>query len=418
MTQKATPGNQAEILKRLYPDGVEEILYESSPLFQNCKKTTGFTNEDRAVVVRISGTNGGSANFADALANQNASSRARFVVNRKKEYQVFSVDGEAIAATEGNPKAIVAVLKNEMTEAMYRFGRAMALRAAGAGGGSLGVIASTTNVATTTLVFASRADAQWIEKGDWLQFSSADGTSSSADPSTDLRGGGDALQVVSVNRQAGSCVLSAALNTVSGVAVLDYVFRRGDYARAMTGLRGWAPPADPSSASFFGVDRTAYDLTRVSGHRYTAGAGGALQDIFLKGCAEAAGHGTMVSSLYVESNDFADCVIELGQQRLRDASDSAVGYKYIEIQTPAAKGGTLRLIHDPSIPRGYAWAINDSDFELSTAGPCPSMLDHAGLGGKGLLMLESDDGVQGRLGCYGNYFLRNPGNAIIFDLAA
>ena len=419
MALKANLTNQQPILKRLYPSGVEKVVYESSRLFERCTKDTKFTNEDLAVVVRVSGTSGGSANFSDALASQGASQRARFIVNRKKEYQLYSVDGETIAATNGDPKAIVSVLKNEMTEAMYKFGRAMARRASGKGGGAIGVVDSTTVLSSTTLKFASRTDMQWLEVGDYVQFADGDGTDASADPDVDLRGSGASLRVVAIDRQAGTATMSDTLDTVTGVAVLDYVFRRGDYSRAMTGLQGWAPVADPSAAeSFFGIDRTDYDLVRVAGFRYTAGAGGAKQDILIKGCAEAAIHGIQVSSLYMSSIDFGDFVIEIGAQRLRDESDSAVGYKYIDVYTPAAKGGTLRVIAEPCLPVGYAWAINDSDFKLRTAGACPSMLDHAGLGGRGMLMPQDDDAVQGRLGCYGNFTLDNPGNAIVFDLAA
>lgn len=418
MTSKANLTNQQPVLKRLYPEGVEKVIYSASALFERCKKDTKFTNEDRATVVRISGTSGGSANFPDALLSQGASQRARFIVNRKKEYQIYSVDGETVAATNGEPKAIVNVLKNEMTEALYKFGRAMSRRATGKGGGAVGVIHASTNVATTTLLFASRTDAQWLEVGDWIQFSDFDGTSASADPATDLRGSGSALQVVSINRQAGSAVLSDALDTVTGTVTGDFIFRRGDYSRAMTGLQGWAPEADPTSATFFGVDRTAYDFTRVAGFRYTAGAGGSVQDILLKGMAQAAQQGCLVGSLYMGSIEFADLVIEVGQQRLRDASDSAIGYKFVELFTPAAKGGVLRVIHDAGIPPGFAWAINDEEFVLRTAGPCPSMLDHAGLGGKGLLMPQDDDAVQGRLGTYGNFTLDNPGNAVILQLSA
>lgn len=415
---KANLTNQQPVLKRLYPEGVEKVIYQASRLFERCKKDTKFTNEDRAVVVRISGTSGGSANFADALANQGASQRIRFIVNRKREYQVYSVDGETVAATNGEPKAIVNVLKNEMTEALYKFGRSMANRANGAGGGSLGVIDAGVSLSTTTLPFATATDSQWIEVGDWIQFSDFNGTSASADPAVDLRGSGAALQVVSINRQTGTAVMSAALDTVTGTAAGDFIFRRGDYSRAMTGLRGWAPSADPSAAeNFMGVDRTDYDLVRAAGFRYTAGAGGSKQDAIIKAGAVASTHGiNSLTSLYMSAVDFGNFVIEIGSQRLRDATDSKVGYQFIEIYTPMAKGGVLKVVPEPHLPEGFAWGINDEKFVMRSAGPCPSMLDHAGLGGKGLLMPQDDDAVQGRLGCYGNFTLDNPGEAVIIQL--
>lgn len=410
---KATLTNQSPVLKRLYPNGVAEMLYKNSRLFQNCKKDTQFLGEDRAVVVHISGTNGGSATFADALASQNATRKVRFIVNRKREYQIYSVDGEAAAATNGDKGSLVRLLKEEMDKAMYRFGRSMAKRASGKGGGAIGVISSGTNLASTTLTFASRTDVQWVEVGDQLQFADGDGTDPSADPA-DLLDGGEVLTVVSVDRAAGSITVSAALNTISGIATGDYVFRRGDYSKAMTGLRGWAPEVAPSaSESFFGVDRTDYDVLRLSGFRYNVN-GGQKEAGVINGCAEAALHGIEAEMLYVNPIDYADFVNELGANRQRNSSeDGKTGFKMIEIHTPAASGGTLKVVSEASIPQGYGWAITNSEFCLRTAGECPSRLDH-GVGTRGLQIPQDDDAIQGRLGCYGNFTHDNPGNSIIF----
>ncbi len=419
MALKATVSNQAEGLKRLYPKGVEKVIYKASRLFERCRKGTGFTNEDKALVVRISGTSGVSPDFATAIATQGASRRARFIINRKKEYGVYSVDGEAIAATNGDPKAIVNVLKNEMTETMYKWSRAMARNVCGKAGGAVGVVSSSTTTSSTTLIFASTADMQWLEVGDWIEFSDLDGTSASADRATDIRGGdGTRLQVQTINRQANSCTLNATLDSI-GAATGDYVFNAGAYSRAMTGLQGWLPDANPSSAAFFGVDRTSYDLVRVSGYRYTAGGGGSYGTAIINASAQAETHGVNdLTSLYMSAIDFGYFVEEVGAQRLRDGNDSAIGYKYIEVHCGMARGGTLRVISEPCLPVGRAWAIKDEHLFLETAGPAPSMLDHAGLGGKGLLMPQNDDAVQGRLGCYGNVTYENPGEGVIIQLAA
>lgn len=419
MPAKATIENSDPVLKRLFPDGVEKVVYSASRLFERCKKDTKFTNADVAVVVRISGTSGGSAHFPSAVETQGQSQKARFIVNRKREYQVWSLDGELIAATGGDPKAIVNAVKDEAEEAGYKLSRTMARRVTGGGGGALGVISSDTNVATTTLKFSVPTDVQWIEKGDWLQFSDLDGTSASADPSVDIRGGqGARLQVSSVNRQAGTCVLSAALNTISGVAVGDYVFRYGDYSRAMTGIEGWLPFADPTSDLFFGVNRTAYDMIRISGYRYTTGAGGSYGDAIVMAGAEAATHGINdLDALYMSSIDFGKFVLEVGEQRLRTAEDSKVGYKFIEVATQCANGGMLKVIQEPGLRTGYAWMLKDSELEFSSAGAFPSSLDH-GTGNKGMQVPQDDDALQGRMGGYGNFKYRNPGKGVIIQLAS
>lgn len=414
MAAKATVATQSPVLKRLYPKGVESTIYQASRMFERCKKNTNFTNEDMAVVVRDHGTSGGAARFADALASMGESRKARFIVNRKREYQLWSVDGEAIAATNGDPAAIVNLVKDESKEALYKFGVAMGRNITGAGGGSLSTIHADTTLSSTTLQFAYPEDTQFVEIGDWLQFATADGTSASADPAVDLEGSGAALQIVSLNREAGTAVMSAAINTVTGVALGDNIFRRGDYAAKMTGIEGWLPFSTPTSTPFLGVDRTAYDLARVSGFRYTGG-GGSYGATIIKAGARAHTHGiATLNALYMSSIDFGEFVNELGQDRLRTAEDSKVGYKYVEVHSACAAGGVLKVIAEPKLRQGYGWAINDELLECATAGPCPSPLAH-GTGNKGMQVPYNDDALQGRLGCYGNIIYRNPGEALIIN---
>src|SRR5690606_26381340 len=105
-------------------------------------KDTSFGGEGRHVVVKIAPTAGGSADFAQARANQGATQTKRFFVTHRKQYSIFTIDGDIIARTRGDKNAIVDIVKQEIDSARNTFGRDMAARVWGNGGGARGKIAS------------------------------------------------------------------------------------------------------------------------------------------------------------------------------------------------------------------------------------------------------------------------------------
>jgi len=118
-------------------------------------------------------------------------------------------------------------------------------------------------------ILRSRPDVVGFEVGMQLEFATDDG--SSATPAGRL-GAPDRLTILAINRDTGTLTMSANLNTVTGITVNTYVFRRGDYANSMTGMRGWNPILAPVAGdSFFGLDRSTTDVTRVTGARVNGG---------------------------------------------------------------------------------------------------------------------------------------------------
>ncbi len=402
----ANSTNKVNVLKRLWGDKVSEPLYKRSKALALCGKDTNFTNEGRYVIVSISGTAGGSATFADAVASQDAAQEVRFFVSHKKEYQVFSLQGLFMAQTEGNPKAVVKGFEHEANKARYKFGRSMARRFWGNGGGSLGRISASQSLSSATLTLRTRLDVAAFEKGDQLEFSSDDGSGASP---AGRRGAPDRLTISgAVDRDDGTLGLSGLLNTVSGITANDYIFRRGDYAAAMTGLRGWVPTADPSGGeSFFGFDRSASDISRVSGVRVASG--GSKVETLINAGAEAEVNGMEITDGFINPIDLAGLIKELDSRVTIDVKsrDGSFGFKAIEFMCAA---GTIRLNSEVDVPQGNFWLGNIDSLYLRTAGDCPRMLNEDGVGK--MLRMSDDDAYQGRLGAYGNIFNEDPGQWI------
>ena len=303
--------NNVNLLKRLWGPNVPTPNYKASKAIAFCKKDRDFGSEGRYVVVSVAPPGGGSADFGEAVANQSATTEVRFFVQPKNEYQVWSLQNDAIMRTQGDKNAMVELVKHYLGRARYAYARALARRFWGNRGGAAGQIISTQNLALSVMTLRVRANVAAFEVGQAYQFAPTDGTGTAAVYPTDLRDGAKKLTVTAINRIAGTVTFNAALNTVGGITANDFVFRAGDYAQARTGAQGWGPIADPSaSENFFGIDRTTSDLQRVSGARFS-GAGQDKITTLIEACAEGqnvgiGGESTSNFKAFLHPLDFKD----------------------------------------------------------------------------------------------------------------
>lgn len=393
----ANSTNKVNVLKRLWADKVQEPLYKKSKAYSLCSKATDFTNEGRYVVISVSPTAGGSATFSDALAAQDAAAEVRFFVTPKREYQVFSLDGLYLAQSEGNPKAMVKGYEHEANKARYAFARALSRRFWGNGGGSLGRISASQTLSSTTLTLRERMDIVAFEKGIQLEFASDDGTGTSP---AGRRGAPDRLTVNgAIDRDAGTLGMSAALNTVTSISASDYIFRRGDYAAAMTGLRGWVPTSNPSaSESFFGLDRSAQDIARVSGVRVSAAS--TKEESLINASAEAHVNGIEPSDCFVNPLDMRDLIKELGSKTYIEVNTKMPGVSFQALQIHG-NTGPIRIMSEVDVPKGFYWMGNIETVYHRTVGEAMRLLNEDGIGK--MMRMSDADAYQSRLGCYGNF---------------
>ncbi len=395
----ATQASQIALYKRLYPKGIADVMYKKSIALADVKKKTDFGGEGAYINIATSGTSGGSSDFETALANQGPSTQKRFFITHRKEYQIATVDGLAIATSNTDKMAVMKVLKTEMDKANYKFTLALSSKFFGNAGGSLGQISATSNVATTTITLAALSDAVKFEIGDWIQTASDNGSGSSP---AGTNGGATQAQIVNMDRSTGTLTLSSAWSTaIPGTAAGHFIFRTGDYANAFTGLGGWNPIAAPTPGdSFFGMDRSVGDVVRQAGARYSGNTGGSYEDTVLNASTEAAMLTSRLPRTYVSPRDFNKLAKELGSKRIVDASnrEGYSGFKGIQMFTPA---GVTEVVSDPFMVEGFGRMIDPDDVTLMTAGDCPGPLNWGGA--QSTQVLANADAVQFRIGAYGNY---------------
>lgn len=412
----ATVSSKIPLTKRLYPapNEVAKPVYEQSRITALAKKTTNkIGGEGRFVVVKDAGITGVGHTFADALATQGTDTPARFFVQRRKLYAIGTVQNELIHAVNGDKNSILDAFKTEMDSARYLFARQHGRGVWSNGGGAIGQLAASVTLSSTTLAMRNRTDIAGLERGLYLEFASDDGSGTS--PAGRRASGGVPVRLQltgGINRSNGTGTVSAALNTVPSITANDYVFVRGAYGAAPTGMRGWHPVSDPSaSEDFQGLDRTDYDLTRVSGVRIAASGVAKLQKMEDVG-AEAAIVGLRGDlSMFINPIEYRDLRIELGNQvQYTDVTTKVgVGFKAIEFITQV---GTVKIIPEIDCPQGYSWLENTDNIEIASAGELPMELHYKG--GQ-LLIAHNDDAMQFRLGAYYNVIHNNPGEGVVVN---
>lgn len=89
-------------LKITYAKGLEVLAYKNRPLLGMIKKVTTFEGRTYNFGVRNAAMQGRSATFATAQANRGTNEYNEFAVPRKKNYAIFRIDGEVIAAGKGD----------------------------------------------------------------------------------------------------------------------------------------------------------------------------------------------------------------------------------------------------------------------------------------------------------------------------
>jgi hypothetical protein len=253
-------------LKRFYkPDFViNTISKKSSRLFNMIRHDTGGAGETYNFLSVVGDNPSGSATMSNSQSTGTASMQqgVQFHVPWFNDFETPTVAGDLIAKTRKNAGGWLPALRSEMDSSLRYAGHRKSVALFTSGWGELGQIATTTNVATTTLILADPSTVYRFVPGMQLVFS----LSLNANL---LRTGVVFLTVVSVNYNNGTMVMSGVLNTVTGIATGDIIFTRGDRQDSATpsllrpvGLGsplggGWAPIAAPTPGeSFFGQDRT------------------------------------------------------------------------------------------------------------------------------------------------------------------
>ncbi len=399
-------------LKQLYPQKrLPELTFKKHPFWGILKKRTDFEGRNIQVSNQFAPTAGGSALFATAQSRKQGAAYEDFVVTRKKDYSLFSIETEAIRATRSDKGALGRAIQKEGNAAWNTIRRSVAISLFRNGGGARGQIAS--GGGTTSLQLVNRADARFFEFQMWVDTDDTDGTSGAVD--------GNAAQITGgVDRVNGILTRSAGnWNAGGGFADSDYLFRDGDFGAVITGLDAWLP-ATVTSTPFFGVDRTQ-DSVRLGGVKYVADdvTDGTISRALVNSSVECQLQGDgMPDYIVLNPLTWGKLANELGSKteytkvtaRGSQGQLASISYKAIELMGAT---GPLKIVADGDCPTTLAYMLQLDTWCLHSLGEGPGWLDEDG---RPMLREASADALEGRLGFYGNLYCENPGANVRIDL--
>lgn len=385
---------------------VENMTYKDYPFYAMLTKKKDFFGKNYPLPIQIGNPQGRSHTFAKAKANQTSSVYKDFTLTRVKDYSLATVDNETAEASENDKGAFLKALTNEIESAIRSSASSMASMAYGDGSGCIGVIGSTTNVATATLTLATADDVVNYEVGKTLVFAPA--RSSGA-----LRNSGSSLTVLAVNRSAGVLTLSAAINTVTGTVAGDFIFIDGDRNLSVAGLAAWLPVTAPTSGdNFFGVDRSV-DPTRLAGVRFD-GSALSIEEALVKGLTLCNREGGNPKVVFMNYTDWSNLELALGskvQYMVTEAFGRAdIGFQGIQVKT---NKGVANCVADPFCPQGTAYGLTMESLALYSLKEPIRILD---LDGNKILRTSDADAVELRVGGYFQLGCNAPGHNVVISL--
>jgi hypothetical protein len=399
------------VLKTQYTQSkVNSLVYPESLLFSMLKKRTDFYGKNKVVAFHYGNPQGRGADFATGLANVSTSKYSAVTVTRAKDYAFGQVDGEAVDAAKNDAGALLTALKKEIDNAFYTAGRSVSVALFKNGGGARGQISTGSTVGSPTITLANVNDVVNFEVGMVLNVASTDGTSGAKRTGT--------VTLTGVDRDAGT--LTASGNWTAGIAAAaagDFIFQNGDFEATkslLTGLAGWIPATAPTSGdNFFGLDRSA-DPVRLAGVRYTAGAGGPIEETLIQCAARLAREGATPDAAVMNPMDVANLVVALGSKVIYDRAESVdapeFGFKVPVIVGPK---GPIKIVSDLNCPQGKGWMLTLKTWSFETLLGAPRILN---LDGNDMRASATSDSYVFRIGYYGNLICEAPGWNAYFAL--
>lgn len=396
------------MLKILYPDGdVQNSALHDCVWARRIKKTDDFYGKEIDWPAPFANGAGRSATFATAVANSSAPQYALWIAKRKRDYVVWDIDSETIAASAKDRGAFVAAQKNLADMHLAELGRSFSVGLYGTGGGGIGQIAvGGISGAVATLTFAH--DTRNFYKGMKVDVSAANDSTAAARA-------GSPLTVLSVSYSAGTVTFTAGIvATVAGAVVGDFFVQQGDAALKASGLAAWIPISAPSATLFNNVDRTQ-DIERLAGWRINNPNGDIGENLITLGEQVSIGKPGKNQIVLINPINYGTMMKQLSSKIVYQRQGSA--QKQGEMLVGATgvyvglSSGIAEVVTDADCPGGLGWLLDEDTWEFHSLGEVPHI---AAEDGRESLRGTSTDSIQVRARWWGDQLCKNPHKNGIF----
>jgi hypothetical protein len=422
----ATSGNQIASLKELYKDDkdyMKDLVYKENPflaLVPKDESPDGFAGKYIPVPLEYGTPQGRVHAFANAQAQQTATSLASFFVYVISDYQLVTITNLLMEQTKTNAGAFVDAAKLQMDGGFRNITNNIAFELFGDGTATRGIIGSTNSGAAPTYVITLSNPQQIVqfEVGMLLvNFLNSAGTISAISATT--------AQITKVDRANGIITVLASGTDASWATAGNGLAINGDVVAGavstgtnlgLSGLAAWIPTATPASNdSFWGVNRSV-DATRLAGLRYNAQSN-TIEEGMTNALAFVNREGGKPDLCVMDFASYASLVNSLGAkvQYVQVKHDEVeVAFEGITFQSAY---GRVTVLADRSCQPQTAYLLTMSTWKLRSLGKVPHILTY-GMEGLEGLRVGNADALEIRIGYYGNLICSAPGYNCVISLSA
>lgn len=406
-----TNSNFDPALKQIYRDSnLQKLTYDKRPALGLLPKFEGFRGRNMPIVLQYGNPMGRSAVFATAQSNRTQVRLEDFLLTRRNNYSVASVDGEVVESSRGDTASFIEALKLTIDKAMAALSDDCETELFRSGEGHMAQIGS---VSSANPMVVTLLQTEEITSFDVGMVILADDTSTGAS----LRATPASVTVASVNR--GSGTFTTAFDNsgpTTDWAANDYLFVSGDQAtgagtsnsRKMSGLAAWLPGSAPSGGeSYFGVDRSVD--SRLYGQVHT-GTMDTLEDASIDAQSKSAREGGSPDTLMLHHAQVRRFNKELGAKKEYSETkavgpsgmEANVSYRGITIQ---GDEGPINVIAANKCQANVGWLLQKDVWLIASIGPVVKILDEDG---NRMLRQSTADGYEVRIGSRANLGCKAP----------
>lgn len=415
ITQSAVAG----ILKELYDDQkVQWLTYKDNPALAMIHKEEKFPGKYYPVPVVYGLTQGASATFAQAYANQSAPKVAEFLVTRVADFSLATIDGQLLAAAQTDPGAFIdgaeLMIDSAFQTAVNRLSTALFRNGAGTIG-QLNGAPSNISGTSYTITLVNPDDAVNFEIGQVLCCTSA------ADGSGGVSNANNAT-VTAVDRNAGTLTVTIP-TAATGWTTLYYLAVYGDLPTSsnnnfqptgstltnsmlkLAGFAAWLPIVAPTTGdTFFGVDRSL-DVQRLAGVSFD-GSSLSIEEALLQGTGRIALNGGRVDTGICSYATYTALITSLGSKvQYIDESIGEIGFRGVQVN---GANTVMSIFPDRSCPDGLIYCLEMDSWCLRSQNAAPHILKY--MDEIEILRVPGVDAAELRVGFYGNVYCTKPGH--------
>ncbi len=383
----------AFIYKREYSDKqVADLVMRDHVWWQMVDKEDGFGGTDYAYPLRYGNPQGVSGKFANAQANAGSSKGIQPVALRWPKFGVITLDGEAIAASEGNKGAFFTLVTMETDRVLEEMGQSLAFDFYRDQSGVRGRRSSAaTNVITLTIADDARNFGEGMTVG-------------ASNLATGLSPRSGTTTITSVDEDAGTITVASAA-AITSFADNDYLFRDGDPGTCMEGLEVCTPLTTPTvGETFRGKDRSV-NPRKLAGCRVNDTATNIEENLGLVAVKiSQTGKSHNVDRGFLNPIKFWEVSRRLNAKvEYSDAGGNAnYGFQYITIHTPA---GSLKIFADPDCQTSRGRVTRQDAMYVKHLRGLPHIISDDG---KPSLRQASANGIEARAAAWLNVIQENP----------